>query len=40
MSIFDNVLASACSTTVHYGFCYHMSRLSHFTYLEPRPKTL
>ena len=35
VSILDNVLASAVSTTVHYCFCNHIPRLSHFTYFEP-----
>ena len=31
VTVLDNVLASACSTTVYDGFCNHISRLSHFT---------
>ena len=31
MTVLDDVLASACSTTVDDGFCNHMPRLSHFT---------
>lgn len=37
VAVLDNILASAVSTTVHDCFCDHMPRLSHFTYLEPRP---
>jgi len=35
VSVLDNVLAAAVSTTVYDGFCDHMPRLSHFTYFEP-----
>ena len=38
MPVLDNVLASAVSTTIDYRFGYHLPRLSHFTYFEPRPK--
>ena len=35
MSILDNVLASAVSTTIDNCFGDHMPRLSYFTYFEP-----
>ena len=35
VSVFDNLLASAVSTTMYYHLCYHLPRLSHFTYFEP-----
>ena len=37
VTVLDNILASAVSTTVYDGFCNHMPRLSHFTYFEPQP---
>ena len=40
MPVLDNVLASAVSTTIDYRFGYHLPRLSHFTYFEPRPKNI
>jgi hypothetical protein len=40
MTILDDVLASTASTFVYNRFCYHMPRLSHFTYFEPLPKVL
>ena len=35
VSVLDNVLASAVSTTVHDCFGDHIPSLSHLTYLEP-----
>jgi hypothetical protein len=37
VTVLDNILAAAVSTTVHDCFCDHRPRLSHFTYFEPRP---